>query len=51
MRSPLDRRNLAGGGLVALVTVVSVALYPQLPERMAVHFGSGGQPDGYLARP
>lgn len=47
----LDRRDVAGGGIVLLMTLAAALVYPRLPERMAVHFSAGGQPDGYLARP
>ena len=47
----LDRRDVAGGGIVLLMTLAAALVYPRLPKRMAVHFSAGGQPDGYLARP
>jgi uncharacterized membrane protein len=51
MSPPLNRRTLAGGAIVALLTAVSAVAYPDLPERMAIHFDAAGQPDSYLARP
>jgi uncharacterized membrane protein len=50
MRPPLNRRNVAGAALVALMAAAAAVVYPDLPERMAVHFGDTGQPDGYLPR-
>lgn len=36
---------------VALAWLASVAVYPWLPERVPVHFGLAGQPDGWGPRP
>jgi uncharacterized membrane protein len=47
----LDRRDVAGGGIVLLMALAAALVYPRLPKRMAVHFSAAGQPDGYLARP
>jgi uncharacterized membrane protein len=47
----LDRRDVAGGGIVLLMALAAALVYPRLPERMAIHFSAAGQPDGYLARP
>lgn len=47
----LDRRDLIGGGIVLLTVVVSVASYPELPERLAIHFDASGTADGYMDKP
>ncbi len=47
----LDRRDIAGGGIVLLMALAAALVYPRLPERMAVNFSAAGQPNGYLARP
>ena len=40
----------AAYAVLAVATVAGLLAYPSLPERMAVHFGLGGQPDGYAPR-
>lgn len=35
---------------VAFATVFSLAVYSQLPDRIATHFNRAGQPDGYSSR-
>jgi len=30
--------------------IQAVIYWPQMPEKMATHFGAGGQPDGWMAR-
>jgi uncharacterized membrane protein len=45
------RRTIAGLGIVALTVAASVIVYPDLPEQMAIHFDSAGQPDDYLSKP
>ncbi|SFR43258.1 DUF1648 domain-containing protein [Halogeometricum limi] len=40
----------AAYAVLAVATVAGLLAYPSLPERMAVHFGVGGQPDGYAPR-
>lgn len=42
------RYDYAGVALLALVAVVGLALLPSLPDRFAVHFGTGG-PDSFVA--
>ncbi|MDH5757639.1 MAG: DUF1648 domain-containing protein [Nitrospinota bacterium] len=37
--------------LVALACLVSLGVYDSLPERIATHWGAGGQPDGYTPKP
>jgi len=51
MRRSLDRRDWVGLGIVALLLVVTAAVYAQLPERMAIHFDASGQPDSFLTKP
>ncbi|MHB9286263.1 SdpI family protein [Halobacteriales archaeon Cl-PHB] len=47
----LERRDLVGGGIVLVTVVVSALVYPDLPEEMAIHFGSSGEPNNFVARP
>lgn len=47
----LDRRDLAGLGIVLLTAAVSVVAYPSLPGRMAIHFDAASQPDSFVAKP
>lgn len=47
----LDRRDLLGLGIVALTLVVTALAYPSLPDRLAIHFDAGGQPDSIVAKP
>jgi len=44
-------RTLIGIGLTALTALVGVAFIDQLPAQVAIHFGPGGQPDDYMAKP
>ena len=46
--SRLDALSVA---LLVGAALAGLALLPSLPGRIAVHFGSGGAPDGYLAAP
>ncbi|MFB6090186.1 MAG: DUF1648 domain-containing protein [Halobellus sp.] len=43
--SRLDALSVA---VLVGAAAVGIALLPSLPERVAVHFGAGGSPDGYL---
>lgn len=36
--------------LIAIAVVVSVAVYPQLPERVPTHWNAGGEVDGWSSR-
>jgi uncharacterized membrane protein len=45
------RRTTVSLGVVAVTAVASVVVYPNLPQEMAIHFDSGGQPDSYLPKP
>ncbi len=47
----LDRRDLVGSAIILLTVVVSAFVYPDLPEQMAIHFGSSGEPDSFVAKP
>lgn len=47
----LTRRDLAGGAIVLLTVIVSVAAYPELPERLAIHFDAAGEPDSFVSKP
>lgn len=42
------RYDYAGVALLGLVAVAGVALLPSLPDRLAVHFGTGG-PDSFVS--
>jgi uncharacterized membrane protein len=46
----MRRSVLASVGLIALMFLVGFYLYPLMPERMAIHWGLGGQADGYGSR-
>jgi len=39
-----------GLGFVAGCFVMGIVLYPQLPERMATHWGFGNEPDGFMPK-
>ena len=41
---------LASVGLVALMFLVGLYFYPLMPERMAIHWGLSGEPNGYGSR-
>jgi hypothetical protein len=44
----LTRADLAGVVLLGLVAVVGLTLLPTLPDRFAVHFGTGG-PNSFVS--
>jgi len=48
----MKSRNRAaiGIGLTALTAAVGLAFADQLPARVAIHFGSGGQPNNYASK-
>jgi uncharacterized membrane protein len=46
----VERRDIATGGIVTLLAVVSVAAIPELPAEMAIHFDAAGEPDNYVGR-
>jgi uncharacterized membrane protein len=46
----MRRSVLASVGLIALMFLVGVYLYPLMPERMAIHWGLSGEADGYGSR-
>ncbi|MGH9650036.1 MAG: DUF1648 domain-containing protein [Terriglobales bacterium] len=54
MAAPADEPNRAPyilcAGLLVVLAGQAVYYYPQLPERMASHFGSDGQPNGWSSR-
>lgn len=43
--------DLAAYALLVGAVLVGVLLWGRLPDRMAVHFGTGGEPDNHLAKP
>ncbi|MDS0240099.1 MULTISPECIES: DUF1648 domain-containing protein [Haloferax] len=43
--------TLVGVAILALSAVVGVVLLPALPPSVAVHFGTGGEPDSFVAAP
>lgn len=49
MRVP--RLTLVGVAMLALSAVAGVALLPVLPSSVAVHFGTGGEADSFVAAP
>lgn len=54
MPAPADEPNRAPyvlcAGLMVLLAVQALYYYPQLPERMASHFGADGRPNGWTTR-
>ena len=50
----MNSKTLARGGFVALLVVVVVGqhawYWPQLPERVATHFGVDGKPNDWMSR-
>lgn len=40
--------DLVAYALLVGSVLVGLVLWPMLPERMAIHFGTGGQPDSYV---
>lgn len=46
----MRRVVLASVVLVALQFLVSFYFYPLMPERMAIHWGLGGEPNGFASR-
>ena len=45
-----NRYYLVGVLLIAAALIATLALYPQLPERVPSHWGANGQPNGYSAK-
>ena len=45
------RRTLVSLGIVLLTAVGSLLVYPDLPQELAIHFDSAGEPDDYMAKP
>ncbi|MFC7175767.1 DUF1648 domain-containing protein [Halosegnis marinus] len=43
--------DLAAYVLLALPVLAGLLLWGALPDRMAIHFGTSGAPDNYVARP
>jgi uncharacterized membrane protein len=48
--------NIRSADLVAYTLLVGAALagvllWPTLPDSMAIHFGAGGEPDSFVAKP
>lgn len=54
MPAPSDEPNRAPyvlcAGLLVVMAGQALYYYPQLPERVAAHFGGGGQPSGWTSR-
>jgi len=44
-------RTAIGIGLTALTAAAGLAFADQLPARTVIHFGPGGQPNNYAAKP
>jgi uncharacterized membrane protein len=44
------RRTSVSLGIVLLSAIASLVVYPDLPQQMAIHFDSAGQPDDYLSK-
>lgn len=47
----LRTSDLVAYALLVGSALVGLALWPTLPDRMAVHFGPGGNPDNVVAKP
>ena len=45
------RRTLVSLGIVLLTAVGSLLVYPNLPQQIAIHFDSAGDPDNYVSKP
>lgn len=43
--------DLLSFALIAMTVVVTLAVYPQLPDPMPIHWNAAGQVDGYLSKP
>lgn len=43
--------DLAASALLAGSVLAGLLLWGQLPDRMAIHFGAGGAPDSFVAKP
>ena len=46
----LGRADRISLGIVVVVTAAGVALFPDLPSKMAIHFSASGTPDNYVPR-
>jgi uncharacterized membrane protein len=49
----MDARSadLVAHTLLVGAALAGVLLWPALPESMAIHFGAGGEPDSFIAKP
>ncbi len=45
-----DSGSRIGLALFAVNLVISLVTYPMLPERIIIHWGAGGTPDGYSSK-
>jgi len=45
-----SRTDVLSGGLVVLTALAGVALWPQLPAEVAIHFSASGTPDNYVPK-
>jgi uncharacterized membrane protein len=43
--------DLAAYALLVGAALAGVPLWPVLPDSMAIHFGAGGEPDSFVAKP
>ena len=50
MLSAWSRADGLAVGIVALTALAGVALWPQLPAEVAIHFSSSGTPDNYVSK-
>ena len=48
---PTRSADATAVGLLALVTLAGLALWPSLPSEMAIHFDGSGTPDNFVGRP
>jgi uncharacterized membrane protein len=42
----LTRQKTVAAGVVVVLLLLGLVLYPALPDRMAIHWNAAGQPDG-----
>jgi uncharacterized membrane protein len=51
MSLPRSRTDGLAVGIVALTALAGVALWPQIPAEVAIHFSASGTPDNYVSKP
>lgn len=51
MKKIIDRGLVLSSLLCLLPIAAGLLLYDRLPDQVAIHFGSGGEPDSFVSRP